>query len=577
MPTIACIVTLILYLYKVFLIMKINYFLYPFYILLHVLTKRKKYLGIFAIIIEKTSLNICRYFCMNLKGSFITSIIDRVTPHIKKEGKFADSANRIYFKPSDVPVEELGDNIAEKLKITDDATVAPFADRLIHPDMFGLTPSIRGTKQFVEGSRKLIEQCKDNQIKEKFGKLYPLILDNSKDIYKSTHRMTSLMRSIEQIDNPEIKAEILDKIDFLTKEDSKGFKKFYPSLMSFMEEYADAVNTISGKYSCINNGARKFYKWMDKNDIWLVDIIDGTKKSEECYRKNLLSSKTRHKKYPEYLKNFDEYTKKGYAETFENSIKQDAMKKFFNVYFETRPEAVKRVYSEYLKTVSPDIAAECKEIQKEYNTYVITSNHDTTLKDLEYVKEELKLWKEAGKEEAVMPKIIHVNATDEYMLKSRASGFADMNKDTISVRELLQDDGVATTEGSTLRHEIQHLHDKKAHKPKNSIEEVKEKIRWNYLKLLYGKKWDKELEKGGIKMQAHRKYALSNECELRSVTAETSTEKLSKEYKEEMNKRFDMQNWILKIEDNKVAKRSQLIDKIKHYEEELAEIEKKDK
>ena len=501
---------------------------------------------------------------MAVNNRLVSTIFDKIAPYINKGVKSAEHPNRIYFKPSDVPAEELGETVCE-MKVADDAVVAPFADRLIHPNTFGLTPAVNTTKQLVESTRNIIDKCEDSQIKEKFSKLYSLVLDSSKDLPKSSYRVTSLMRSVEMIDNPKIKSVILDRIEFLNGYEPKKFKIYYENTMSFAENYADAANSISGKYLNIDNRARKFYKWMDKKNIWLLDIIDGTKKSEDTYRKGLLSSNTRSKKYPEYLRNYDEFTKKGLRDTYENNLRQDAMKSVFSKYAETRQEAVDILYKEeYLKTLPPDIAKECEEIQKEYNTYVITSNADTSLEDLKYLREELRLWKEAGKDEVIIPKMVHINAIDEYMLKTHSSGYANSIDKTVNVRELLQDDGHYLSEGSTLRHEIQHLQDEDIIAPKNSFDEWGDAISWKYNKIRYRKKWDKELENCGIKYEGHRDYAFKDRNELRSVTAEADMEKLSEDYKNAMKKKFKMQSWIFTIGPNKIAKESRIAGEIEH-------------
>jgi hypothetical protein len=269
---------------------------------------------------------------------------------------------------------------------------------------------------------------------------------------------------------------------------------------------------------------------MDKKNIWLLDIIDQTKKSEDKYRKHLLSTDKRNKKYEEYLRNYDTLDKKGLAKTYETNLRLDAFRTFCDIYGPTRKEAVKTLYyDEYLKTLSPEIAEECAKVQQEYGTYIVTSNADIKAYDIKYIKEDLDLWREAGKDEFKAPKMIDVNCIDEYLLKTTSSGCANILEDTIKVRELLQDDGNCKHTGATLRHEIQHLHDSEMVKPKNSFDTLGDNIVWKYNKFRHAQKWGEELENAGLG-DGVINYGLSKRDELLSVTAEADMEKLTKKY-----------------------------------------------
>ena len=492
---------------------------------------------------------------MEINNRIVSTVIKKFTRPFTSDGcKSAAQPKTIYFKPSDVPMEELeGGNFTGI--VTENAEVAPFADRLIHPNLYGVAPAVADIKNVVKNTEKFIEKIEDTQVRGVFSGIYQRVLNNMSDIPKESHRMTSLISCVEILDNPKIKEEILKNLESLNNLSPKGFKKSYHHTMRFAEDYANAANSLNGKYLCRDNDARKLYKWLDKKGIWLVDIIDGTKKSEDTYRKNMLSGKNRKKAYPDYLKAFDVYTAKGYAQTYYNNLRLDAMKKFFDIYCPTRPDAAKTLYHDaYLKTLSPEIAKECAQVQKEYNTYIINFNHDTTAEDIKYIKEELRLWKEAGGEEAVMPDIVYVNMQDDYLLKEQALGCADKYCNTVKVRELLKTDGEEGFEGCTVRHEIQHLHDENSQKPKNTFDEVRDAVVWKYRKIRYGKKWNRELEKAGLKSEEHRAYGFTDEAELRSVSAEVNGENLSEGYKTDMETKFKMQPWIFDIKENKMLK-----------------------
>ncbi|GEM_PF-6953621 len=488
---------------------------------------------------------------MNFNYS-LKSLTNRITPTLKHGVEGFKHPNRIYFKPSDVPTEEFAPDIEQVVTtVAEDATVAPFADRLVHPDLFGLSPAINKEKAAVNSAKHIIKQVKDEKVKDVFGKLYPRILERSTNIPKDSERMTSLMKSVEILDNPKIKDQILFSLDYLSKDTPKKFDRYYDSVMSYAEDYADAANSLRGKYLNIDNHAHNFYKEMDKNNMWLADVLDGTKKSEDKYRNKYVQQPEKTIKYKDYLSSFDKYTSEGYKETYQNNLKQDSMKLFFEDYIDARPEAVKTLYNdEYLKTLPPEISKECKEIQNKYGTYVIDSNHNATPDDIKYIKEELRLWKEAGKDKAVLPKMISVNKLDENVWKNSLAGYAIQPYNYVYTKELLEYDGNPKVSGATLRHEIQHINDFARYPSPNPLINIKNNLQWNYLKLMHGKKWDKELQNGGIFSDFHRHYGMTKRWELKSVTAEADPTKLSDSYKDELNKKFHMQKWIFNLKPN---------------------------
>ena len=511
---------------------------------------------------------------MVMKSSIITTFVDRVAPLLKKGAKASDNPNVIRFKPSDLPeLEELAthsnketgeyiENIAQKL-IEPDAEVAPFAERLIHPRLFGLDPAINKTRALVRTAERAISQMKNTELQEQFSTLYTRILNESTNIDNLSGGIAKLIEKVELLDNPVYIADIKAQLKYLNRGNKKEFKNHFGFSMRFIETLTDASNTLRGKYRNTWGETEKFYNWMQKRDIWMLDILEGTKKDELTYRKNLITNKRKHKKYANYKKQYDEYTQKGLAATFENNRKMDAIRYFFDTYSirTCRKDTAKELYKEYLATLNPEVAKECKAVQDEFGTYIFTSNADTTAKDIQYVKEELRLWKEAGKEEMKMPEIIDVNFMNEFLIRRKAAGIAQKPGNKITVRELLQFDGVAESSGSTLRHEIQHIEDDIEFQRLPFKKRVKKKLKWWLAKLIWGKSWNKELENAGLKNKKHRKYGLTDRAELKSVTAETNMEDLSEKFKDQMERFFRMKKWIFNVGENKVAKESKMLSK----------------
>lgn len=407
----------------------------------------------------------------------------------------------------------------------------------------------RGVQDIITSTNHIIGQVKDNKVKTVFENLYPKILKHQKDVPKESERMTSLMKSVEIIDNPKIKNQILFSIDYLSKDTPKNFDTFYGAVMDYAESYADAANCIGGKYLNIRNGAHNVYKNMEKSNFVLADAMTGAPKDERTFQKLTHSDKG----YSKYLSYYGSYAKQGYKQTYENYLKQDAMSNFIDRFHDFRSEAVDTLYhEEYLKTLPTEIAKECADIQKKYGTYVITPNN-VTPDDLKYVKEEFGLWKEAGKDNAILPKVLHVNKLDETLYNRNFLGCASANTGIVRMRDLLNQDADPNSSHVILRHEIQHLHDNTSYhfdidnrKTKKGLEE---RIKWRYELLKHGKNWDKELRNGGISA-SHRRSALSQECELRSVSLEADQDKLSDKYKKTLQKDFNMPSWMFEIKRN---------------------------
>lgn len=498
---------------------------------------------------------------MAINSGLVTKIFEYITPCVKKGVKSSQQTNRIHFSPSDVPIEELGKNITQELKVMDDATVAPFAQRLIHPKLFGLDPEINRRIAVVNNTRKMISQSKDDKLRTTFDKLYDKILVNTVNIPEQSDKLTTLMQKVDMIENTYIKSSMIDFLDVLAEKSDKSFKKSFHHNMLLMEDYADAVNTINGKYFRLDANTVKFRKFMNKNNIWLLDVIEGTKKDVGTYRNKLISNPKKEKEYSDYLESFDKYSQKGLSQTFENNLKTDAMKEFISVYGATRQKAVNELYHNvYLKTLPEDIAKECAEVQHKYGTYIIPENADLKAKDIQYIKEELKLWKEAGKGDEILPVVIDANTMDEYLVKSGACGCASGIERKISVRDLLEDDGKWGSVGSTLRHEIQHLQNQQEFLPQDDFVVLLKKLIWKYKKLMHSKQWEQELKNAGISNKFLIKYAFLNESELKSVTAESYMKKLSEKYKTDMVEDFNMKKWIFDIDRNKVMLESRRED-----------------
>lgn len=494
---------------------------------------------------------------MNFKKSVITSITENLIPSCKKKVEKAvpDAVSQevegIYSETSKVSPDKI---IGSYYINPDD--VAPCARRLISPPQFNMTTGLSRVNNVIKNTRKMLDDIKDIEVQNSFKNLYERIINESSNLENLSENITTLAQKTEMIENPEIKKEVISSIKELNKYPRKKFRKEFSKALEFSEDLCDAVNVMNGKYMKVNSQPRELYKWLDESNSWFADVIDGTIKSKESYRNGYASQKGK-MDYKEYLEHYDEMSTKMLPETYQNNLKYESFRHFVKKCIRFKPELVSFVYdNEYLKTIDPEIGKICKDIKKDTGTMVIFSNANMTKQDAEYVQEELRLWKEAGKGRELLPDIIDVNYLDKYLNKDSADGCASYFHRTVKVKELLEDDAKSDAgSSSTLRHEIHHILDGAyEYQPLDDFTKTYRKINWHIKKLFNHQKWDRELQKGNIQDDSLREYALTERAELKSVSIEADTNKFSKEYKDTLVNDFGMQRWALEIPENKVQK-----------------------
>ena len=205
---------------------------------------------------------------MAINSVFLKSLYERFAPELKKGAKTVDCPQKIHFSPSDLSKEVLDEINSSKEELTE---VAPFADRLIHPDLFGLTSPVNRTKTVVRNAEHFISNLKDEKLRKVFDTLYTRTLVHSKNIERDSNYITDLAQKVDMIDDPQVKDKMLFSIDVLNGRDDKSFKGYFETSLEYVEDFADAINSLEGKYFSRNNSAQKFYKWMDKRGVWVAD------------------------------------------------------------------------------------------------------------------------------------------------------------------------------------------------------------------------------------------------------------------------------------------------------------------
>ena len=411
-----------------------------------------------------------------------------------------------------------------------------------------------GTKEipaFIKGLERQISDMKNSEFKAVFkeisGKLSLSKNFKSQDTFDG---LATVAQKVDIVENPDIKKELLSTLTDLATKDKKQFKKEYSSQITYVEDLADAVNVLNDKYQRTDSTPANYYRLLNKHNSWYLDLMEGRKGSPSDYRSGF-ASQSGHIPYEVYSEEYENSKHLNLPEVFKNDLKLDSIRKFSDKYIMSKPDIVETLFNtEYLKTVPPDLRQAFKDIKKDFGTFTMFSNVNTTLEDANYVKEELKLWKKAGGIEARLPYLIDVDALNHHLQKSNACG-ASLPPGKIVVLDLLGQDTLKR--GFTLRHEMTHLND---NCPRTSVGKFVNKLKWDVLKKLHKDKWEKALDRAGVINQSLRKYALSSPAELKSVTSEVRDySSLSNEFLKDLISRFKMPYWIFEMGQNPVREK----------------------
>lgn len=406
---------------------------------------------------------------------------------------------------------------------------------------------------FVKLAQHQLSELKDSEVREVFQNLYEKAFVNKTKKFKNiSENLPTIAQKVDMVENPEIKKELLTTLQDLAKKDKKGFKQSYEPQMQYVEDLADAVNVLNDKYRRLDSEPREFYKYLKEGDSWFLDLIDGRKGGPVTYRCGTASDKRIQVSYEDYLEEYKKHEHLNLPQVYQNNLKLDSLRNFYDKYQFKKPEVADTLYnSEYLKTVKPELKPVFEEIKSKYGTDVITSNVSTTKEDAEYVKEELKLWKENGGKNCPVPRLLDVNALDVTLQNENSAGVA-FPRGKVAVLDLLDQDTLK--KGSSLRHELTHIVDMAyENRPKNDFTILFEKLKWAVLKKLHKKEWDRELENAGIASESHRKYALSSRLELKAVTSEARNyNSFSAKFLKDVIGHFKMPYFIFEMPQNKV-------------------------
>lgn len=422
--------------------------------------------------------------------------------------------------------------------------VAPFARKLVY------SPVINKQISVIENTENYINNIKHDKTRKILSAVFQRIINEGNNIEKHSENIINISQKLELLESSVIKKDCFIELDTLANDSPEVFKEYLPSVMHYVETIADAANIMQGKYMNINSKPRDLYKQLKKTNIALADSIDGICRSEEKFNK-AARGKTTKSSYSDYLNKLYSNQNKLYPETNRLNLELESFRKIINEYDDISRSVMDELYDIYLEKINPDIRNIFYKIKKKYDTMVISSNPDITVKDALYVKEELSLWEKAGETETILPKVLDVNKLDNELILGGSIGSSLPYYRSIKVLDLLKFDA-APQNTSTLRHEINHLNDLFEEENLTPFENFKRTVSWIIIKLLHSKDWQNELLSGGILGKNNRKYALVDSGELKSVTAECDTEKLSKNFKNTLCEKFEMPRWIFHIPQNSI-------------------------
>jgi len=479
-------------------------------------------------------------------GKITKNIINQLPHSLKKNAGSVLDTNKSVIYEKGIPPQELIANYYMPPLQTEE--IAPFAQRLALPDVFGKQLPAAKLGNIIKSTEKSFDNIETPEIKTAFHKLYKRVLNDTTNIEGISPALPVLSQKVEMIKNPKIKKEILDEFDYLSECPKKEFKNEFTSTMEYIESLADAVNVMNNKYSNVKNEPREFKRWLDNKNSWFADVIDGKTGTPDSFRnKEALSGNTI--SYEEYKAGQNKYSSKKIPQTYKNNLKFESFRRFIYRFGNDNPDITKELYlNEYLPKINPEIAKALKGIQKEYGTMVIASNANLKPADVQYVKEELRLWKEAGNGKEILPKVIDVNMLDSTLNKTNSSGIPLIFSEKIKVKELLDN---AENCGSTLRHEITHINDNYEKIQFDDCTKTYNIAKWQIYKSRNSKQWKRELKSAGIKDENLREYAVSDRGELKAVSSECDMSKLSNDYKNTLADEFYMPRWIFSLPQNK--------------------------
>ena len=425
--------------------------------------------------------------------------------------------------------------------------VAPFSRRIINPENLGSSKILNK----IAFTKKTLNSIKDTTTKNCFNSLYEKVINETNNIENISDGIIELSQKIDLIKNKDTKELILNEVKKLTQLNKKEFRQIFLKKMEFIETATDAVNIMNNKYLNIKSEPREFYQWLDKRNSWFTDVIDGKIGTENNFRNGFATNKNSKMEYDSYLKALKNVQELHIPETFQKNLKLEAFRKLIDDYNFIEPNIIQKIYhNEYLSKLPPNIRKILCNINKTYNTLVINSNDTFNINDAKYIEEELKLWKQAGMNSAILPKIINIDILDKELNQKDAFGMAYNFNKKISLANLLDIDTNTKHSNSTIRHEINHLNDETI-KPKNDFESLYDFLKWKINKFIYEKQWKSELKNSGIS-DFSTNYAMKNQHELKSVTSESIMIYLSKKFKNQLVYKFKMQPWIFNLKPNKI-------------------------
>lgn len=229
-----------------------------------------------------------------------------------------------------------------------------------------------------------------------------------------------------------------------------------------------------------------------------------------------------------------------FAKDFEQSIKNAPLQDYIEAFGEKDPKTATHLYNKYYLAQYPkQIQTKCKQIAQKFGTFIfLPSDYDNA--NLNFIHKELSRWKKAGKDDAVIPKMIICSPIDDIFVRSQARGAASQNRKIIYIKRPKDLE-------YALRHEIFHLNEPIGN---NKFEKFEYFQNEKNLKLIRKKQlFRAEFLKAGIdkgRNNRHINHAYLNGSEFLAVASEGDMKKYSQELKNLLES-LGMKRWIMRL------------------------------
>ena len=363
----------------------------------------------------------------------------------------------------------------------------------IIPDIFKYvaqkTPKVRNDV-VLRAKSSIVEQTKllkDTAIGDKVSNWCSVFSKSSSEKSKrAILQLDDFLHKYEMCDDVFIKEEVRKCIIKNTKTKRSYIQKF----IEFLEMPLDAVNTSTGKYSCVLKDSAP--------NISAKELMKQGR-SIECE-----------------------------FEGFMNWAKMDSLGKFCSDYYWNKDVTYHLWTKYYLNNIPKELQKKLLDIHKKYGTKIIASEGAINEISINKIETEFKAWFEASKGKAKYPKVLNINPYEYEFIregKEKAAGYVTgAHEEKMAL--------IPDFDNGVIRHEMIHVNDKK-------------RIRSCFKKSKITCELENEMRNAGIS-EHDIEYAGKNLAEKKAVFGQGDMTKYSESTKAKMEK-AGLPKYVMKL------------------------------